>query len=186
MTAPAAKTALIILLLGGAALSTLLYLGTDEDQSDAENPGLSLSFYLQGAVLTATDESGAVIYRMSTEYAEQRPDDLSIHMRNVDMRYGASEKTGWALRADTGSMPEDAKVITFSGNVIAELGDLRTRHPVIRTQQLEFDPATLLATTTHRVVIDFDNRILNALGLKANLETNTLELMSNVHGKFNP
>lgn len=187
MTPPAARTVVFLLLLTGvAALSTLLLLSVSDQPTDDRPPGLSLSFYVLDAEVLGTDESGAVVYRMQTNRAEQNTKDQSILLQQIDMQYGPPEGPTWSLSSDAGRMTSDAAQIELRGNVRAELAGTQSATTVIQTTQLDFEPSIMVARTTSRVAISFDARVLYASGLEANMETNSLQLLSNVYGKFTP
>ena len=53
-------------------------------------------------------------------------------------------------------------------------------------QRYERDPETMLASTSRKVTLLFEERKLNATGMEADFATNNLRLLSNVNGKFIP
>jgi LPS export ABC transporter protein LptC len=102
------------------------------------------------------------------------------------MKYAAPGGAApWELQANSGNIPADTSIIKLRGNVIAVSRNGRDR-TIIRTQRLNIDPETREATTNRKVIVEFNGRKINATGLLANLETNRLELLSNVNGKFVP
>jgi lipopolysaccharide export system protein LptC len=143
-------------------------------------------FYLRAAKVLGTDDSGALLYRIEAEYAEQRSPS-EIEFQNVNIHYAALSNVPWTLVADNASIADDQKTVTLTGNVMAVSnegfsGDVTE----IRTQYLEFEPDTYVARTDDRVQIRIGSRSLTAIGMLALLQENHLRLESNVSGKFVP
>ena len=173
-------------LLAGAVVTSLILLGTGDDDQRDRRPVLSLAYYLDRAELAGTGPDGELLYQVWTQRAAQSLTDESISLNQVRMKYAAPNTLPWDLKANSGRIPANASIIELRGNVIAVSEDDEDKVTIIRTQQLDIDPATREATTDRKVVVEFDGRRLNATGMLANLETNRLELLSNVNGKFNP
>jgi len=187
MITPAPRTVVtLLLLLGGALVSTMILLATNDEEEKSSRPELSLAYYLDQAELTGTGPDGELLYQVWTERASQSPSDSSIALERVRMKYSApGNATPWELKANSGTIPADTSVIALRGNVIAVSKSSRD-NTIIRTQRLNIDPATREATTNRKVIVEFNGRKVNATGMLANLETNRLELLSNVNGKFLP
>lgn len=147
---------------------------------------LSLAYYLDQAELTGTGPDGKMLFQVWTRRAAQSLGDSSIEMDEVQMVYGPPTALPWKLNANTGRIPADASVIELRGDVVAVSVTEETKPTIIRTQRLDIDPTTRQAKTSHKVILEFDGRIINATGMHANFETNELQLLSNVNGKFLP
>jgi LPS export ABC transporter protein LptC len=187
MYPPERRTLVALGLLATAAIgSSLLLFNTETEGEKLRPPELSLAFYLDKAQLTGTDSNGAIIYRVWTDKAAQSTTDASITMDGVRLIYGSPNRIPWKLRANTGSIPANARIINLQGDVVATAGDTALNQMIIRTQQMDINPATREASTTREVAIDYNGRILNALGMQANLETNQLKLLAEVNGTFIP
>ena len=87
-----------------------------------------------------------------------------------------------------GRMPPDGRRVQFFDRVVALAGESEESdsRAHIRTDYLEVDPETLVATTDRRVFIDYDGQRINGTGMRLYLEEDRLELLSNVNGKFIP
>jgi lipopolysaccharide export system protein LptC len=184
---PEPRTIVALTLLAAAAAgSSLLLLDTGPEKKRLAPPELSLAFFLNKAELTGTGKNGEIVYQVWTDKAAQSTQDASISMERVRMVYGPPDRIPWKLRADTGNIPADARVIHLQGNVVATAGDDVQKRVVIRTEQMDIDPATREASTDREVAIDYNGRILNALGMRANLDSNQLQLLADVNGTFLP
>jgi LPS export ABC transporter protein LptC len=176
----------LALLTAGAIGSSLLLLSNDGDKKTLEPPELSLAFYLNRAELTGTGPKGEIVYRVWTEKAVQSTSDETITMDGVRMEYDPANGMPWKLRANTGKIEDKVRTIQLSGDVVATGIEDKQNVVIIRTQELNMDPTTREASTDGEVTIDYNGRILNALGMRANLESNQVKLLADVNGNFIP
>jgi len=176
----------LALLTAGAIGSSLLLLSNDSDKKTLEPPELSLAFYLNKAELTGTGPKGEIVYRVWTEKAVQSSSDETITMDGVRMEYEPAGGMPWKLQANTGKIEDKVRTIHLSGDVVATGIEYKQSVVIIRTQELNMDPTTREASTDGEVTVDYNGRILNALGMRANLESNEVKLLADVNGKFIP
>ena len=173
-------------LLAGAVSSSLIVIDMWDDDDKPAKPELSLAYYLDSAELIGTGPDGSIVFQVWTDRAEQMRGDDSVNLNKLRMVYGPADGQPWELTANSGRIPADASIIELRGDVVATSGEKGTNKTIIRTQQLDIDPETRQAETKQKVAIDYNGRILNATGMEANFETNRLNLLSNVNGKFAP
>jgi lipopolysaccharide export system protein LptC len=174
------------LLLTGALASAYVVFAPQDKPKTKPRPELGLAYYLDQAELTGTSEDGSILYRVSTRRAAQRQDNDAVEMEEVRMTYGAPDALPWELEANSGRIPADASVIELMGNVIATSASKDQGLTIIRTERLDINPNTREAMTNEKVQLEFNGRILNALGMEADLEQNKLKLLADVNGKFLP
>ncbi len=187
MYLPETRTLIAVTLLGAGAIgSSLLMLDRENGKKTLEPPELSLAFYLNKAELTGTGPKGEIVYRLRTEKAVQSTSDETITMDGVRMEYDPADGMPWEVRANTGTITDKVRIIHLSGDVVATGIEDAQNTVIIRTQELSMDPATREASTDGEVTIDYNGRILNALGMRANLESNQVKLLADVNGKFIP
>ena len=184
---PDLRTTVYLLLLAAAAGATsfVVYLNS-ENEDETERPELQLAYYLDSATLTGTGPDGVVRYSVKTRRAQQNNNTREIALDGIRMDYGAPQGLPWKVRADRGRIPEDASVIILEGNIVAVSGSDHPNRTEIRTEKLSIDPETMLASTSRKVTLLFEERKLNATGMEADFATNNLRLLSNVNGKFIP
>jgi LPS export ABC transporter protein LptC len=187
VSSPEPRTILsLTLLFIGAVLSAFIVSGLGKEDRKPARAELSLAYYLDQAELTGTGPDGEMLFQVWARRAEQSLDDSSIEMDEVRMVYGPHTALSWELNARTGRIPADASIIELRGNVVAVSAAEGSIPTIIRTQRLDINPETRQAETAHKVILEFDGRIVNATGMRANFETNELQLLSNVNGKFLP
>lgn len=143
-------------------------------------------YYLKSARILGTGEDGDLVYEIVADRAEQRS-DRRIDFTDVRIRYSTDTEIPWTVDADEATLREGSPRVTLRGHVraVSERGfaDSPTE---IRTQYLELDPERYIAETDERVQIRIGARSLTATGMLASLDTNRVELKSNVSGKFAP
>lgn len=187
MTLPGPRTVLAFLLLLAVALvSTYLLSSLREDEDKPKRPELSLAYYLDNAELTGTGPDGNILFQVTTKRAAQARDEDRIRLREVRMVYGPPTALPWELEADRGYIPTDASVIELHGNVVAVSVETGRQPMILRTERLDIEPDTRNAMTTEDVTLEFEGRQIDATGMQANFETNSLKLLSNVNGRFLP
>ncbi|MCC5794916.1 MAG: LPS export ABC transporter periplasmic protein LptC [Chromatiales bacterium] len=174
-------------LLLAAALGSLLLLPRgDEPAPPAPLSRTGIGFYMDQAELSTTGEDGRVLYRLSAEQARQQLADGSIELDQVELRYGTQLEVPWQVRATTGSIPANDRIIRLSGDVVAIAGGAGELPMTIRTNYLELDPEAYIATTTHAVSIERPGGVLSARGMRLYLREDRLELLSDIRGDFAP
>jgi LPS export ABC transporter protein LptC len=176
----------LLLLLAGAVVSGYIVSGTWQEEDKPRRPELSLAYYLDDAELSGSGPNGELLFQIWTDHAAQEQGDETITMESVRMVYGPPTALAWKLEAQQGKIPTDTSVIELSGDVVAVSATEDGSPTIIRTQRLDIVPSTREASTTDKVEIEFNGRILYATGMRANLESNDLKLLSNVNGKFLP
>lgn len=176
----------VLVLVIVVAVSTLLLRQLEEQQAPAtEAAAPGIGYYLSEARLTGTGEDGRVLYRLLADEVVQRPADGSVNLSGVAVDYDPATAIPWRLTADTGEILDEGRLIALSGNVVAATRDQPDGPPAtIRTDYLEFDPATDIASTDHRVLIDYAGSTVRALGLRALLREDRLQLLAEVSGRY--
>jgi len=147
---------------------------------------LQNGFYLKSARIFGTAASGQLLYEIEAEYAEQLGQG-QIEFQNVQISYTTESSVPWTLRADMAVIGDNQEVIELSGHVIAVSSEgFSGAETEIRTSYLELEPELFRARTDRRVQIRIGARSITATGMLAMLQTNQLQLHSNVSGKFVP
>ena len=175
-----------LLLIGAAGTWYLAQSLTSDDVSVHKTQMLQNGFYLKSARIFGTESSGQLLYEIEAEYAEQLGKG-QIEFRNVEIKYTTETSVPWTLNADMALIGDAQDVIELSGHVVAVSnegfsGDVTE----IRTTSLELEPKIFRARTDQRVQIRIGARSITATGMLAMLQTNQLQLNSNVSGKFVP
>ncbi len=180
-------SALVATLLVGATISGIILIRSRPVASEpATAANLGMAYFLKKPELTGMGEDGKILYRVTADEASQRLDDESIGMIDVHLIYDPVSDIPWDMVADTGRIPPGGNIIQLEGRVLAVSRDGSESTTTIRTNYLEVDPDRRIASTEARVIVEFDEKKVNATGLEADLERNKFKLLSNVNGKFFP
>ncbi len=175
---------LFALLCAAVASGILLIRIGDEEEQARETPRLGVGYYVTNAHLSGTGDDGRILYRLAAASVIQTPADGSVSLRGVVVNYDPAAEVPWSLTADTGRIPEGAKMIELTGNVVAATHETDNPMATIHTDYLEFDPATNIAATDREVVIEYAGSTVHAIGLRAMLRQDRLELLASVSGQY--
>lgn len=174
-------TAVVAVLL--AAFSVLMR--RSDELLDTAAPEQS-GYYLQDAVVTDTDASGATRMRLRAANIKHNPADDSIDATQVALDYQIGPDAQWLLTADSGHVPSASRSITFKGNVLIKPANEQTTPVTMRTDTLMVDTLNNLASAPGTVIIDMHQSRLTGVGLKADLKQQQVRIESQVHGQFSP
>ena len=109
----------------------------------------------------------------------------------------------WSIRATRGTLFQETEQIYLAGDVVIErpamdaaqaptvtnerLAPTPAQSGIkIQTETLHVDPNSQTAQTEDPVVISGQDAQVNAVGMKANLETKSVELLAKVRGVYAP
>lgn len=177
---------LTALLIGAVASGVLLFRSGPEEAAEERGPRLGIGYFMTEARLVGTGEDGRALYRVSAATASQSLADGAVKMEDVRMIYDPLTDIPWDVRADTGRMPPDGKIIELEGNVVAMTREGEGSPTTIRTDYLEMDPETFVAETSRKVTVEYQGHEVYATGMRLYLREERLQLISNVNGKFVP
>ena len=182
---------LIILLIAAIASSVIFMLAPARQPPSQTRLRTEQGYYVREGTLTGTGADGRILYRITTQAARQNLDDGTISMQEVAVNYAPADEIPWDMRAPRGQIPRDSNIIQLSGNVLvtsmATAATNRGQSPLtIRTDYLELDPDTYIATTNRHVAIERSRDTLHARGMRVYLKQDRLQLESEVRGNFLP
>ena len=184
---PSVRNFLLIALLTSVALGSWYLARQDRgDDTELAYDIAQRGYYLKSARILGTGKDGSLLYEIQAERAEQQ-DQERIDFTTVSINYSPTSEVPWTVNADTATIRKDENRVLLHGHVRAVSSEgFSGSDTEIRTQYLELDPEASLAETDQRVQIRIGARSLTATGMLASLRDNTLELKSNVSGKFVP
>ncbi len=177
---------LFLLALGAVGSAILLLRNTSGDDEPETGPRLSIGYYMNQAQLSGTGEDGRILYRASAAVAAQDLEDGTVNLTDVHLTYDPVTDIPWVLNAKNGRIPRDGTIIELEGNVVAQTSEEGEDPMTIRTDYLELDTETYIADTQHKVAIDYTGNRVFAVGMRAYLKEDRMQLHSDVHGKFFP
>ena len=142
-------------------------------------------YYMDNATLTEMGADGKPRIVVNAANIEQQLTDDSVILRDLRLNYATADAGTWTVTAKSGRMPPDRTSLMLAGEVTVR-GSEDQGSPVIVTDRLTYDTTADYIQTPEFVSIRFGNHVLGGRGLRANLNTGTLRLESNVNGRFTP
>jgi lipopolysaccharide export system protein LptC len=168
-----------------ALATTALYLVSDvEEEAPPPRARPGIGFYVRDARLRATDNEGLPLYDLTASAARQSLQDDSVDLDEVRLDSEPTGPGGWELHARAGRIPPDGKILQLTGGVVGTTRDPTAPVTTFRTDYLEYDPSTTLATTDREVALDQAGGTLHGRGMRANLRDGRLQLLARVAGRY--
>lgn len=182
------RNATIFVLLSGAAIAT--WLGGRPPATDTArraSPGeVPLGYYLENATFLGTDDDGRVRYRVFAAQFNQAAHGDAMEFERLRVEYAPQSGIRWSVTAERGSAPSDRSYLDLEQGVRLtnnpEAGDPVT----IETDAMRLHPETSVVSSDGMVTMRWGNGYLESMGLKADLEKDFLEFISNVSARFSP
>ncbi len=178
----------VTILLTAAALGSwyLARQNSEEEAVESSAEALHLGFYVKSARILGTGPDGALLYEIQAKHAEQIG-ETEVSLTNVLINYSPASDVPWIVDADSALINQGERLVRLRGHVRAISSEgFSGDETEIRTEYLELNPESYVATTDERVQIRIGARSLTATGMLASLKENQITLKSNVNGKFVP
>ncbi len=180
----------LLLLLALVALGFLVFKLTGDDSGlagDTTRTAQQTGYYLRDATVTEYGVDGKVRLEVAVRSATEDPARKVVDLEAVAVNYFPDGDRKWRLTAQRGQMAEGSEVVELEGDVTMT-GAQRSLpdSAVVRTERLTLDTSAQLARTDEPVTLGFGPYTLAARGLHADLKAETLQLESEVNGRFNP
>lgn len=157
--------------------------GREAEATSTARPG-QLGYYLKGATVEQTDETGRIEMRVTAAHAVQDPATRIVRGESLRVDYFLDEPRTWVMTAKAGTLPPDGQTVQLEGDVrLTGLGT-EPSPAVIRTERLTLDVDASVATTSEPVRIEMGKNAVTALGLRADLKTDRLQLEADVRGRY--
>ena len=174
-------------LLAGAALFAGVMIGREGDDTETEAKPAEKGYYVNDATLTELGLDGRPRVVVHAQSIEQQVADQSVKMNDLTMDYTTPKLGVWHVTADHGAMPGDRTMLQLFGNVhVSGSAQQAGGKAIIVTDKLNYDTKSNVVQTAEPVAIQFGPHRLNGHGLRAELNDGTLQLESNVNGRFTP
>jgi lipopolysaccharide export system protein LptC len=175
------------LLLGAAVASWYWSRPPAEARPPATRVEPALGFYLTDAVLYGTGIDGELLYEVSAQRAEERPAEALLWLTQVKIDYRPAAQVDWSLTASTAVAPSDGAVLQLAGEVeVRSAATPDGKDTLIRTTALTLDTERRVVSSDEAVTVVLGTEQIEAVGIRAYLMDDRLELNSNVHAQFRP
>lgn len=182
-----------ILYLGGLAVLALLsswFLSTVESSLrestpvDSELPVL----YMDNFLATRMNVDGIREYTLASPHLVQLPGQGGTHLERPDIDvFADGQIRSWLIRAEQGWIAPQHEIIRLEEAVSITRPPASGKPPVvITTRNLVLHPDAGYAETVEPVRMETPDGVVDAIGLKAYLHEERLELLSEVRGNYAP
>jgi len=174
----------VLLLLLVAVIGTGWYLqqqGVGPQQTSASSTGPDA--FVTGMQLTIMDETGQEIYRIESDTMTHFPEDEHFKLTRPRFDITRPDGTAWHITAERGQTTPDNDQLWLLGAVdIRRQGASKINNLHVKTSDILIKPDEETAETDNAVTISAEGYLVKAVGLKADLRKNLLELRSRVQG----
>lgn len=176
----------LFLLLVGAALSTWLVIQTRLSlHATATNSPNNPDQFMNGAIFNRMDESGQLQDQFSAVHLVHFIKNNATNFTQPNLLVFKQNEPPWHITADEGHAVRGDDEIEIDHNVrIEQAGNVARPHTVITTTSLTIYPDKKLATTNQLVTGTQPGAKITAIGLRADMMHNTIDLLSQVRGFY--
>jgi LPS export ABC transporter protein LptC len=142
--------------------------------------------FAENIQLDIMNSGGKRVYQLQARLVEYYPDADRLQLQKPRLEMVRDNGSHWLLHAESGHTGRDGDPIWLTGSVTIQQLDVKSGNPMrIETRDVLVKPGALLAETAQAASITGNGFRIDTNGLRANLGNNTLELHSQVRGRFN-
>ena len=179
------------LILATALLAPiLLYWGADRAPTETAAPELApgradTDYYLRDATIRQFDSQGQLHQELRSPQLEHYPSPGELKALTPDIVLFRNESRDEILiNAEHGRMQDSSEQVTLSGTVSVLSSSANSTPLRLEAQTLTLTPSQQLIETDTAVTLFSQDGETRANGMKANLNTRQVELMSDVEGRY--
>jgi lipopolysaccharide export system protein LptC len=160
-------------------------------------------YFMYDTVSTILDDSGEPKHRLKTAYLAHFAEDNRTELQQAHLTLHQQDGSLWSIKANRGTLFQETEQIYLAGDVVikrppstdsqAHTAGREAQEPsfsqsgiTIQTERLHVDPKSQVAQTEDPVVISNPDVRVDAVGMKANLQTKSVELLAKVRGVYVP
>ncbi|MFV1981903.1 MAG: LPS export ABC transporter periplasmic protein LptC [Thiohalomonadales bacterium] len=156
-----------------------------KDVIKAQDTLLSRDYYLDDFSTIIMDKSGSPYYKLSSPHLDHYPVNQITKISKPELFIFDSKDYPWKLIADNAQVSNKGNHIYFTGNVKINKSsaNINENIVIIADELSVFIAEQLVKSKTMVTIIQGKHRV-NAKGLEFNLKNHTLELLSQVNGKY--
>ena len=185
LTDPKQRIAWILLILGAALSSILLYKANHVPQQHQRSIDHYQDAFMLNAQIKQTDAQGKLIMTLLSPRLDHYPNEI-INFQSPQITITTNSGSPWVINADEGQTRNQTKIVHFWGNVhISRAASATNKAMMITTPALDYNAQTKTAFSPQTVLVnEWPDNKMQATGFKAYLDKNQVELLSNVSGFY--
>lgn len=142
--------------------------------------------YATDVTIFHTDAAGNLYDQLKTPLSIHYPLDNSILLTTPLFKLFAENNESWELSARYGKLKENNNLLQLWDTVILEQKKGKNTITTLATSALMINLKEKTAHTSDPVTITQANQVIQATGLRANFNTKTIQLLSQVKGQLQP
>ena len=177
-----ARVAALVALVALAIITRVLVMRSQQSDGADRLPEGTSDYALVDFELTAMDHAGRRSFNLMAPRLEKDPADESAKVvePSIDLYHDA--RLDWRVTADSGWVRGDGGEIRLQGNV--ELRSRDSEPVVVNSEALVIYPEVRSVTTQEHVRLRRSKNTMTGKGLRADLESDRWELLSDVKTRF--
>lgn len=141
--------------------------------------------YMLDATIYQMNKQGALAYRIKLGKTLHYPDG-SARLRDIRVHYTAGTRTFWSLEAARGRVPPGSRDLHLSGGVTLRHPKPQGRTVVVQTNNAWVRPRRNAIETRAHVTARAPGRVMQADGLRIDLDNDRMKLLDNVQVRYTP
>jgi len=155
-------------------------------------------YYAENLITYSMDKTGNINFQLKVKHVEHYPDDDSLTLLKPEIIIYKDQQAQWTISSENGSVSANGDKIVLSNSVIAIQSMVHLTNSttdtantnkqasgfILSTEKLVITPALKFAETELDVRLQDINGTTLATGLKADMENNIIQLLSNVKGSY--
>ena len=173
--------ALLVLLAAGTQL--LLWLIREPPKDEFVGPPRS-DYTLSNFKLTALRDDGKLSFRMTGPLLTRSDKDNSIYVTTPGYVMVDGSGRPWQGKSDAAWVDKGGTIMQLRGDVVMRSAQEGKDPATITSSDMTIWPKTSKLATDARATIEQAGSTVSGTGLRADLTTQTMELLADVHNRF--
>jgi len=176
------------------AFATMKYSST-EDTDTPEQAAVKIfpQTYLTEVEIRQYDENGALHYQMNSPLIRSfqvketaSPEDYSLFQTPVFLLSNDPKKPSWHVTAQEGRLDGNDEWFTLKRDVVARQTSEKQGETTFTTEELRLNTRDQFAETGKAVTMRAAKSEITAIGMRAEMKREHIELLSHVKGTYEP
>ena len=168
--------ALILLFLSNYSdTRSLPTLGGESDLESRSN------YFLINPEIKKFNQKGVLAFTLTSSEVEQDPTDSSARLIKPQLNLYNEGQQQWTISAELGTISSDGDRLDLERQVVIQSED---RETILQTAKLTLIPDRKLAETDNPVTLQTPYGLTRAIGLRADMNENRVELLHQVRGNY--
>ncbi len=132
------------------------------------------------------DTSGKLTHLLNTPLIQHIPQKNVYFIKKPHLILAEANQNPWEIEADKAKAFADREILLTSHVVIQQKQARDQKDLKLMTEKITYFPKSKVATTSEPVTIQQAQNQVNAIGMRADLADNKIELLSHVRGHYEP